>query len=152
LTNQGVCGIIYISNEREDLPMTTKHFDLDTSYDRARIAALMEYLAKEIGKKHDHHVRLIEQGGGFAILPDTHCKADICEKEFAKAFRLGETSTPTAPKSERISTVLTYEDFDDMFLSLTADQIKLLEWLRRNDYLCDGVEYITIGSEKFTEI
>jgi hypothetical protein len=133
--------------------MTTKHFDLDTSYDRARIAALMEHLAKEIGKKHDHHVRLIEQGGGFAILPDTHCKADICEKEFAKAFHLGETSTPIAPKiPERINTVLTSREFDDMFLSLTADQLKLLEWLQYNDYLCSGVDYIPVASEKFTEI
>ena len=132
--------------------MTTKHFDLATSYDRTRIAELMQYLAKETGKNHNHRVRLIEQGSGFAILPDTNCKEDIGEKEFAKAFHLGEIPTATAPKSERINTILTYEGFDDMFLSLTADQIKLFEWLRRNDYLCEGVEYIAIGSEKFTEI
>jgi hypothetical protein len=152
LTNQQKYDIIYTSNEREDLPMETKHFDLATSYDRTRMEALMQHLAKEIGKKHNHQVRLIEQGGGFAILPDTNCKEDILESEFAKAFHLGEISTATAPKPERISTVLTCRDFDDMFLSLTADQIKLLKWLQYNDYLCDGVEYITIGSEKFTEI
>ena len=133
--------------------METKHFDLATSYDRTRMEALMQYLSQEIGKKTNHQVRLIEQGGGFAILPDTNCREDICEKEFAKAFHLGEIPTATAPKApERINTILTYEDFDDMFLSLTADQIKLLEWLKRNDYLCEGVEYITIGSEKFEEI
>jgi hypothetical protein len=152
LTNQEKCDIINISNEREDLPMTTKHFDLATSYGRERIAPLMQYLAKEIGKKTNHQVRLIEQGGGFAILPDTNCKEDIGEKEFAKAFHLGEIPTATTPKPERINTVLTSREFDDMFLSLTADQLKLLEWLQYNDYLCSGVDYIAIGSEKFTEI
>lgn len=132
--------------------MTTKHFDLATPYDRERIASLMQYLAEEIGKTHNHQVRLIEQGGGFAILPDTNCKEDICEKEFTKAFHLREIPTATTSKSERINTVLTCGEFDDMFLSLTADQLKLLEWLQFNDYLCDGVDYITIGSEKFTEI
>ncbi len=133
--------------------MTTKHFDLATSCGRDRLADQMQYLAKEIGKRCNHQVRLIEQGSGFAILPDTNRKEDIGEREFAKAFHLGEALTATAPKSpERISTVLTCRDFDDMFLSLTADQLKLLEWLQYNDYLCDGVEYIAIGSEKFTEI
>lgn len=132
--------------------METKHFDLATSYDRNRIEALMQYLTKEIGKKHNHQVRLIEQGGGFAILPDTNCKEDICEKEFAKAFHLGETPVATAPNPERINTVLTCREFDDMFVSLTADQLKLLEWLQYNDYLCGGVDYIAISSEKFEEI
>lgn len=133
--------------------METKHFDLATSYDRTRMEALMQYLTKEIGKKRNHQVRLIEQGAGFAILPDTNCKEDILESEFIKAFHLGETPVATAPKApERISTILTCRDFDDMFLSLTADQIKLLEWLQYNDYLCGGVDYIVVGSEKFTEI
>jgi hypothetical protein len=35
---------------------------------------------------------------------------------------------------------------------LTADQLKLLEWLQYNDYLCSGVDYIPVASEKFTEI
>ena len=132
--------------------METKHFDLATSYDRNRMETLMQYLAKEIGKKTNHQVRLIEQGGGFAILPDTNCKEDICEKEFAKAFHLGEIPTTTAPKSERITTVLTYEDSDTMFVSLTADQLRLLEWLQYNDCLCDGMKYLVVGSEKFEEI
>ena len=132
--------------------METKHFDLATSYDRTRMEALMQYLSQEIGKKTNHQVRLIEQGGGFAILPDTNCREDICEKEFAKAFHLGEIPTATVPKSERINTILTCRDFDDMFLSLTADQIKLLEWLQYNDYFGGGVDYIIIGAEKFTEI
>ena len=132
--------------------METKHFDLATPYDRNRIEALMQYLTKEIGKKTNHQVRLIEQGGGFAILPDTNCKEDICEKEFAKAFHLGEIPTATAPKSERITTILTYDDSDTMFVSLTADQLRLLEWLRYNDCLCEGMNYIAVGSEKFEEI
>ena len=89
--------------------METKHFDLATSYDRNRIETLMQYLAKEIGKKTNHQVRLIEQGGGFAILPDTNCKEDIGEKEFAKAFHLGEIPTATAPKPERITTIFIYD-------------------------------------------
>jgi hypothetical protein len=132
--------------------METKHFDLATSYDRARMEAVMQYLAKEIGKKTNHQVRLIEQGGGFAILPDTNCKEDICEKEFAKAFHLGEISTATIPNSERTNTILSYEDSDYMYLSLTADQLKLLEWLQCNNCLCEGTKYLTIGSEKFEEI
>jgi hypothetical protein len=132
--------------------METKHFDLATSYDRTRMEALMQYLAKEIGKKTNHQVRLIEQGGGFAILPDTNCKEDIGEKEFAKAFHLGGIPTATVPKPERINTILTYEEYDEMFVSLTADQLKLLEWLQYNNCLCEGMKYLTVGSEKFEEI
>jgi hypothetical protein len=132
--------------------MKTKHFDLATPYEKKSLANQMQYLAKEIGKKNYHQVRLIEQGGGFAILPDTNCKEDICEKEFAKAFHLGEIPTATVPKPERISTILTYEEYDEMFVSLTADQLKLLEWLQYNDCLCEGMKYLTVGSEKFEEI
>lgn len=132
--------------------METKHFDLATSYDRTRMEALMQYLAKEIGKKTNHQVQLIEQGAGFAILPDTNCKEDIGEKEFAKAFHLGEIPTATAPKPERITTILIYDDSDTMFVSLTADQLKLLEWLQYNDCLCEDMKYLTIGSKKFEEI
>lgn len=132
--------------------MKTKHFDLATPYERESMANQMQYLAKEIGKKHNHQVRLIEQGGGFAILPDTNCKEDIGESEFAKAFHLGEIPTTMEPKSERITTILTYDDSDTMFVSLTADQLRLLNWLRYNDCLCEGMNYISIGSEKFEEI
>lgn len=55
-------------------------------------------------------------------------------------------------KSERITTILTYDNSDTMFVSLTADQLRLLEWLRYNDCLCDGMTYLTLGSEKFEEI
>jgi hypothetical protein len=132
--------------------MLTKHFAYSDRTAREIISSFLQKHCDDIVKKHGIHLRLVKQGAGFAILPDTNCKEDILESEFAKAFHLGEIPTATTPKPERINMILTYEDFDDMFLSLTADQLKLLEWLRRNDYLCEGVEYIAIGSEKFTEI
>ena len=133
--------------------MLTNHFAYSDGTAREIISSVIRRHCEDIVKKHGIYIRIVKQGAGFAILPDTNCKEDILESEFAKAFHLGEIPTATAPKSpERINTILTCRDFDDMFLSLTADQIKLLEWLRYNDYLCDGVEHIVIGSEKFTEI
>lgn len=133
--------------------MLTSHFAYSDRAAKETISSVIRRHCEDIVKKHGIYLRIVKQGAGFAILPDTNCKEDILESEFAKAFHLGETSTPTDPKApERINMILTYEDFDDMFLSLTADQIKLLEWLRHNDYLRDGIEYITIGSAQFTEI
>ena len=133
--------------------MLTKHFSYNDGTTKEIISSFLMQHCDDIIKKHGIHLRLIRQGAGFAILPDTNCKEDILESEFAKAFHLGETPTTTAPKSpERINTILTCRDFDDMFLSLTADQIKLLEWLQYNDYLCGGVDYIVVGSEKFQVI
>jgi hypothetical protein len=132
--------------------MLTKHFAYSDGTAREIISSFLQKHCDDIVKKHGIHLRLVKQGAGFAILPDTNCKEDILESEFIKAFHLGEISTPTAPKPERINTVLTSREFDDMFLSLTADQLKLLEWLQYNDYLCSGVDYIPVASEKFTEI
>lgn len=132
--------------------MTTKHFAYSDGTAREIISSFIQKHCDEIVKKHGIHLRLVKQGAGFAILPDTNCKEDILESEFIKAFHLGEIPTTTAPKPERVNTVLTSREFDDMFLSLTTDQLKLLEWLQYNDYLCSGVDYIAIGSETFTEI
>ena len=132
--------------------MITKHFAYSDRATKEVVSSFVMQHCDDIIKKHGIHLRLVKQGAGFAILPDTNCKEDILESEFAKAFHLGEISTATAPKPERITTVLTYEDSDTMFVSLTADQLRLLEWLRDNNCFCEGMNYITVGSEKFEEI
>ena len=132
--------------------MITKHFAYSDRATKEVVSSFVMQHCDDIIKKHGIHLRLVKQGAGFAILPDTNCKEDVLESEFIKAFHLGEIPTATAPKSERITTVLTYEDSDTMFVSLTADQLRLLEWLRDSDCLCDGMNYITVGSEKFEEI
>ena len=132
--------------------MLTNHFAYSDRATREIMSSVIQRHCEDIVKKHGIYLRLVKQGAGFAILPDTNCKEDILESEFAKAFHLGEISTPTTPKPERITTILTYEDSDTMFVSLTADQFRLLEWLRDNNCLCYGMNYISIGSEKFEEI
>lgn len=133
--------------------MLTKHFAYVDGTSKEIISSFLLQHCDNIVKKHGIHLRLVKQGAGFAILPDTNCKEDILESEFIKAFHLGETPVATAPKApERINTILTYEDSDQMFVSLTADQLKLLEWLQDNECLCEGMNYIIVGSEKFTEI
>lgn len=131
--------------------MLTKHFAYNDGTAGGIVSSIIQH-CDDIVKKHGIYLRLVKQGAGFAILPDTNCKEDILESEFAKAFHLGETPTTTAPKPERITTILTYDDSDTMFVSLTADQLRLLNWLRYNDCLCEGMNYISIGSEQFEEI
>ncbi len=133
--------------------MLTNHFAYSDGTAREIISSVIRRHCEDIVKKHGIYIRIVKQGAGFAILPDTNCKEDILESEFAKAFHLGEISTATAPKSpERINTIFIYEESDKMFVSLTADQLKLLEWLQYNDCLCEGMTYLTVGSEKFEEI
>lgn len=133
--------------------MITKHFSYSDRATKEVVSSFVMQHCDDIIKKHGVHLRLVKQGAGFAILPDTNCKEDILESEFAKAFHLGETPTTTALKSpERITTIFTYDDSDTMFVSLTADQLRLLEWLQYNDCLCEGMKYLIVGSEKFEEI
>ena len=82
--------------------------------------------------------RLIKVGAGFVILPETNTRQDIKETELRKALHIEEK----APKEEKI-TNYKIEDSDSwsdnaFFVSLTEEQVRLLDWLINHDYVdCD---------------
>ena len=85
-------------------------------------------------------IRVAQVGAGVVILPETNCTQELSDKEMRKALHIKDTAS--APKEEKM-TNYKIEDSDSwsdnaFFVSLTEEQVRLLDWLIDHDYVdCD---------------
>lgn len=103
-----------------------------TTYD----SNLKNIIALNLGKTGN--IRVAQVGAGVVILPDTNRSQDLSENEMRKALHIEEK----APKEEKM-TNYKIEDSDSwsdnvFFVSLTEEQVRLLDWLIDHNYVdCD---------------
>ena len=91
--------------------------------------------------------RIIACGAGVVILPDTDKKHDCSPSEIAKALHLKEEMEK--PSTAETTTYLAY-NFDageNRLIALTKDQIRFLEWLKMNDFICEDDTFTEINSK-----
>ena len=97
---------------------------------------------------HSHQAkRIIACGAGVVILPDTDKKHDCSPSEIAKALHLKEEMEK--PSTAETTTYLAY-NFDageNRLIALTKDQIRFLEWLKMNDFICEDDTFTEINSK-----
>ena len=110
-------------------------------------------------KSYQSHLRIVNCGRGVVILPDTNRKQDCTEGEVIKALGLvkkydGLHLDNNAPekKSERKPIMLRRSDDTPEWISLTPDQMRLLNWLQEGDYFWDEVEIQEMEPTGFKEI
>lgn len=91
--------------------------------------------------------RIIACGAGVVILPDTDKKHDCSPSEIAKALHLKEEMEK--PSTAETTTYLAYNfsTEENHPIALTKDQIRLLEWLKMNDFICEDDIFTEIHSE-----
>ena len=104
-----------------------------TTYDSSNLSCI---IASKLGKHGE--IRVAQVGAGVVILPETNCTQDLSENEMQKALHTEEK----APKEEKM-TNYKIEDSDSwsdrvFLVSLTEEQVRLLDWLIDHDYVdCD---------------
>ena len=112
--------------------MTTYPTHHTTTYN----TTLASLIASKLGKTGN--IRVAQVGAGVVILPDTNRTQELSENELRKALHIEEK----APKEEKM-TNYKIEDSDSwsdrvFLVSLTEEQVRLLDWLIDHDYVdCD---------------
>lgn len=105
-------------------------------------------------------VRIINCGRGVVILPDTNRKADCTDGEVIKAlglvkcwdkFRLEGKKEENQEEPRQLASIQCEGGVPEI-ISITPDQVRLLNWLARNDYLYPDLEYQYLKSFKVEEI
>lgn len=134
--------------------MKTRHVNPD-SWD---FASDVRAALREV-KSFQNCVRVVNCGRGVVVLPDTNRKQDCTEGEVIKALGLvkkydGLHLDNNAPekKSERKLIMLRRSDDTPEWISLTPDQMRLLNWLQEGDYFWDEVEIQEMEPTGFKEI
>ena len=99
-------------------------------------ATLANIIASNLGTTGN--IRVAQVGAGVVILPDTNRTQDLSEKEMRKALHIEEK----VPKEEKMTNYKIKDSdswSDRVFLvSLTEEQVRLLDWLIDHDYVdCD---------------
>lgn len=85
--------------------------------------------------------RVITCGKGVVILPDTNRNQDCETPELLKALGLRDKAEPvTSPTSATEDYLFQFYD-DHWRVLLTPDQVRLIEWLSRNDLLIDRLDW-----------
>ena len=112
--------------------MTTYPTHHTTTYN----TTLANIIASNLGTTGN--IRVAQVGAGVVILPDTNRTQDLSEKEMRKALHIEEK----VPKEEKMTNYKIKDSdswSDRVFLvSLTEEQVRLLDWLIDHDYVdCD---------------
>lgn len=110
-------------------------------------------------KSYENNLRIVNCGRGVVILPETNRKQDCTEGEVIKALGLvkkydGLHLDNNAPekKNERKPIMLRRSDGTPEWISLTPDQMRLLNWLQREEFFWDEVEIQEMEPTGFKEI
>lgn len=112
--------------------MTTYPTHHTTTYN----TTLASLIASKLGKTGN--IRVAQVGAGVVILPDTNRTQELSENELRKALHIEEK----VPKEEKMTNYKIKDSdswSDRVFLvSLTEEQVRLLDWLIDHDYVdCD---------------
>lgn len=97
---------------------------------------------------HPHQAkRIISCGAGIVILPETDKKHDCGPSELAKALHLKEEMEK--PSTATTTTYLAYNfsTEENRLVALTKDQVRFLEWLKRNGFICEDDVFTKISSK-----
>lgn len=91
--------------------------------------------------------RIIACGAGVVILPETDKKHDCGPSELAKALHLREEMEK--PSTANTTTYLAYNfsTEENRLIALTKDQVRLLEWLKMNGFICEDDVFTEINSK-----
>lgn len=91
--------------------------------------------------------RIISCGAGVVILPETDKKHDCSPSELAKALHLKEEIEK--PSTVKTTTYLAYNFSieENHLIALTDEQVRLLEWLKKNGFICEDDIFTEIDSE-----
>ena len=85
--------------------------------------------------------RVVVCGKGVVILPDTNRK-EVCEMpELLKALGLKDKAEPAIPSASASEDYIFQYDDVHWRVLLTPDQVRLVEWLSRNDLLADCLNW-----------
>lgn len=100
---------------------------------------------------YNPRVRVIESGRGVIILPETDVTRECSVKELLKALHL--TKEEKTKDTNKVGYIFTigYRD-DTKYVQLTQEQIKLLEWLEKEDYLVEEVQFQSFNSVDFVKL
>lgn len=110
-----------------------------------------------------NNMRVIQMGKGVVVLKDTDCTKPCEEKEILKALGIVKTADkrsvsisvqPDGEVKQNRKTVFFTDDFGEVMsaYSLTADQIRLLEELVRQEYLSDAIRVTAQNQIEVVEI
>lgn len=110
-----------------------------------------------------NHMRVIQMGKGVIVLEDTNRAKPCGEKEALKALGIVKTADrrsvlisvqPAEAEKRSRKTVFLTDDYGEVSsaYSLTPDQIRLLEELKKQDYLSDSVQFTVQDNIEVVEI
>ena len=85
--------------------------------------------------------RVITCGKGVIILPDTNRKRACEMPELLKALGLKDKAEPVIPPASATEDYIFRCDDDHWRVLLTPDQVRLVEWLSRNDLLAGYLDW-----------
>lgn len=97
---------------------------------------------------HSHQPkRIIACGAGVVILPETDKKHDCSPSELAKALHLKEEMAKSPTTETTTYLAYNFGTEENRLIALTKDQIRLLEWLKMNDFICEDDVFTEINSK-----
>lgn len=91
--------------------------------------------------------RIISCGAGVVILPDTDKKHDCTPSELAKALHLKEEMEKSSTAETTAYLAYNFGTGENRLIALTKDQIRFLEWLKMNNFICEDDTFTEINSE-----
>lgn len=91
--------------------------------------------------------RIIACGAGVVILPDTDKKHDCSPNEIAKALHLKEEMEKSSTAETTTYLAYNFSTEENRLIALTKDQIRFLEWLKMNDFICEDDTFTEINSK-----
>ena len=91
--------------------------------------------------------RIISCGAGVVILPETDKKHDCSPSELAKALHLREEMEKSFGTETTTYLAYNFSTEEHRLIALTKDQIRLLEWLKMNGFICEDDIFTEIHSK-----
>lgn len=97
---------------------------------------------------HSHQAkRIISCGAGVVILPETDKKHDCGPSELAKALHLREEMEKSFGTETTTYIAYNFGTGENRLITLTQDQIRFLEWLKMNGFICEDDVFTEINSK-----
>lgn len=127
--------------------MTTTHYYYDSVTCKEALESTLQQNCHDLAKKHGAFLRIVKSGAGVVILPDTDRAHDCSPSELAKALHLKEEMEK--PSTAETTTYLAYNfsTEENRLIALTKDQIRFLEWLKMNNFICEDDVFTEINSK-----
>lgn len=126
--------------------MITTHYYYDSTINKKFLESDFQEICCDLARTYGAFLRIVKSGAGVVILPDTDRTHDCSPSELAKALHLKEEMEKPSTAKTTAYLAYNFETEENHFIALTNEQIRLLDWLARNNFIREDDIFSKIDS------